>query len=176
MTFAAHDLIAENGVLLAQSAPFGSSSASTELDLGRMVQERIRNTTFQTAPQDHTVVPFDLQMTEVTLTRAISPAPFVPQDAGARAERCELILRIQAEGLAKRMEHTHSRCAVVGISGGLDSCLALLVAVRACRVLGRNPKEITAITMPCFGTTKRTRSNAEILCEALGVTDRKSVV
>lgn len=173
MTFAAHDLIAENGVLLAQSAPFGSSSASTELDLGRMVQERIRNTTFQTAPQDHTVVPFDLQMTEVTLTRAISPAPFVPQDAGARAERCELILRIQAEGLAKRMEHTHSRCAVVGISGGLDSCLALLVAVRACRVLGRNPKEITAITMPCFGTTKRTRSNAEILCEALGVTFRE---
>ena len=78
-------------------------------------------------------------------------------------------MRIQAEGLAKRMEHTHAKCAVVGISGGLDSCLALLVAVRACKVLGRDPKDIIAITMPCFGTTKRTRSNAEILCEALGV-------
>ncbi len=76
-------------------------------------------------------------------------------------------MRIQAEGLAKRMEHTHAKCAVVGISGGLDSCLALLVAVRA-RCWAVTPN-IIAITMPCFGTTKRTRSNAEILCEALGV-------
>ena len=94
----------------------------------------------------------------------------MPQDAATRAERCELILRIQAEGLAKRMEHTHAKCGVLGISGGLDSCLALLVAVRACKVLGRDAKDIVALTMPCFGTTKRTRSNAEILCEALGVT------
>ena len=94
----------------------------------------------------------------------------MPQNDAARAERCELILRIQAEGLAKRIEHTRAKCAVVGISGGLDSCLALLAAVRACRVLGRDAKDIIAITMPCFGTTRRTRSNAEILCEALGVT------
>lgn len=173
MTFAAHDLIAENGALLAQSEPFGSGSAVTELDLGRMVQERVRNTTFMPCAQEHTVVPFDLSPVDVTLTRPVSAAPFVPQDAGARAERCELILRIQAEGLARRMEHTHARCAVVGISGGLDSCLALLVAVRACQVLGRDPKEIVAITMPCFGTTRRTRSNAEILCDALGVTFRE---
>ncbi len=107
---------------------------------------------------------------ELPLTRPVSCTPFVPQDAATRAERCELILRIQAEGLAKRMEHTHAKCGVLGISGGLDSCLALLVAVRACKVLGRDPKDIIALTMPCFGTTKRTRSNAEILCEALGVT------
>ena len=170
MTFAGHDLIAENGALLAEAAPFGSGWAATELDLDRMVQERLRNTTFTPQPGGYTVVPFTIPPVEVPLTRAVSPTPFVPQNDAARAERCELILRIQAEGLAKRIEHTRAACAVVGISGGLDSCLALLAAVRACRVLGRDAKDIVAITMPCFGTTRRTRSNAEILCEALGVT------
>ena len=134
-----------------------------------MVQERTRNTTFEPHTEGYTTVSFDLEPVEVPLTRKVSPTPFVPRDDAARAERCELILRIQAEGLAKRMEHTHARCAVVGISGGLDSCLALLVAVRACHILGRDPRDIVAITMPCFGTSKRTRSNAEILCEALDV-------
>lgn len=169
MTFAAHDLIAENGTLLAEAGPFEDGRAVTELDLGRMVQERTRNTTFEPHTEGYTTVSFDLEPVEVPLTRKVSPTPFVPRDDAARAERCELILRIQAEGLAKRMEHTHARCAVVGISGGLDSCLALLVAVRACHILGRDPRDIVAITMPCFGTSKRTRSNAEILCEALDV-------
>ena len=169
MTFAAHNLIAENGTLLCEAEPFANGTAATELDLGRMVQERIRNTTFVPDAAGYTTISFDLEVAETPLTRFVSPTPFVPQNDAARAERCELILRIQAEGLAKRMEHTHAKCAVVGISGGLDSCLALLVAVRACKVLGRDPKDIIAITMPCFGTTKRTRSNAEILCEALGV-------
>ena len=170
MTFAGHDLIAENGALLAEAVPFGPGYAAAELDLGRMAQERMRNTTFAPHTEGYTLVPFDLTPVEVPLTRAFSPTPFVPQNDAARAERCELILRIQAEGLAKRIEHTQAKCAVVGISGGLDSCLALLAAVRACRVLGRDAKDIAAITMPCFGTTRRTRSNAEILCEALGVT------
>lgn len=169
MTFAAHDLIAENGTLLAEAGPFEDGRAVTELDLGRMVQERTRNTTFEPHTEGYTTVSFDLEPVEVPLTRKVSPTPFVPREDAARAERCELILRIQAEGLAKRMEHTHARCAVVGISGGLDSCLALLVAVRACHILGRDPRDIVAITMPCFGTSKRTRSNAEILCEALDV-------
>ena len=169
MTFAAHDLIAENGTLLAEAGPFEDGRAVTELDLGRMVQERTRNTTFEPHTEGYTTVSFDLEPVEVPLTRKVSPTPFVPRDDAARAERCELILRIQAEGLAKRIEHTHARCAVVGISGGLDSCLALLVAVRACHILGRDPRDIMAITMPCFGTSKRTRSNAEILCEALDV-------
>ena len=169
MTFAAHDLIAENGTLLAEAGPFEDGRAVTELDLGRMVQERTRNTTFEPHIEGYTTVSFDLNPVEVPLTRKVSPTPFVPREDAARAERCELILRIQAEGLAKRMEHTHARCAVVGISGGLDSCLALLVAVRACHILGRDPRDIVAITMPCFGTSKRTRSNAEILCEALDV-------
>lgn len=170
MTFAGHNLIAENGTVLAETAPFAAEEALTELDLGRMVQERQRNTTFVPQTEGYTTVEFEMMPCQFSLTREVSPTPFVPLDATRRAERCELILRIQAEGLAKRMEHTHARCAVVGISGGLDSCLALLVAVRACKVLERDPKEIVALTMPCFGTTKRTRSNAEILCEALGVT------
>ena len=169
MTFAGHNLIAENGTVLAQTVPFANEEAITELDLGRMVQERQHNTSFMPQPDGYTTVEFELMPSELWLTREIPQTPFVPQDAATRAERCELILRIQAEGLAKRMEHTHAKCAVLGISGGLDSCLALLVAVRACKVLDRDPKDIVALTMPCFGTTKRTRSNAEILCEALGV-------
>ncbi len=173
MTFAAHNLIAENGVLLAQTEPFGDGKAMTEIDVGRMRQERLRNTTFEPEDVGHTTIFFDLTVTETPLSRAFSPTPFVPDSTGARSERCELILRIQAEGLAKRMEHTHAACGVIGISGGLDSCLALLAAVRACKVLDRSPKDIVAITMPCFGTTKRTRSNAEILCDALGVQFRE---
>ena len=169
MTFAGHNLIAENGILLRENEPFAGEAAESELDLDRMIQERIKNTSFLPEPAGYTRVAFSLPLTQTKLTREIVRTPFVPQDSAARAQRCELILRIQAEGLAKRMEHTHAKCAVVGISGGLDSCLALLVAVRACRILGRDPKDIVAITMPCFGTTHRTRSNAEILCEELGV-------
>ena len=173
MTFAAHNLIAENGALLAQAEPFGEGKAMSEIDVGRMRQERLRNTTFEPEDTGYTTVCFDLTLTDTPLSRAFSPTPFVPDSTDARSERCELILRIQAEGLAKRMEHTHAACGVIGISGGLDSCLALLAAVRACKVLGRGPKDIVAITMPCFGTTQRTRSNAEILCDALGVQFRE---
>ena len=169
MVFAAHNLIAENGALLSEVPPFGAGIAETQLDLDRMLRERIHNTSYQPRTDGYTRMEFDLPLAETKLTLFVSPAPFVPQDQTDRTERCETILRIQAEGLAKRMEHTRARCAVVGISGGLDSCLALLVAVRACRVLGVPEKTIHAITMPCFGTSKRTRSNAEILCEALGV-------
>ena len=173
MTFAGHNLIAENGSLLADAAPFAGEDAVTELDLGRMVQERQRNTTFMPETNGYTTVEFELPPVELALIRPVSCTPFVPQDAATRAERCELILRIQAEGLAKRMEHTHAKCGVLGISGGLDSCLALLVAVRACKVLGRDAKDIVALTMPCFGTTKRTRSNAEILAREVGADFRE---
>ena len=170
MVFAAHDLICENGSLLAESRPFGPGYACTELDLGRMVSERCRSTTFQPESAGYETVVFHLPLREVPLTRYISPAPFVPADDNARAERCELILAMQADGLAKRIAHAHARTAVIGISGGLDSTLALLVAVRAMRQLGRPAQDVLAVTMPCFGTTHRTRSNAEILCGELGVT------
>ncbi|MCI2047219.1 MAG: NAD(+) synthase [Faecalibacterium sp.] len=170
MVFAAHDLIAENGTVLAEAKPFQGGPAVTELDLERMLAERVRNTSFVPEDAGYERVYFDLAPVAVPLTRAVSTTPFVPGDAAARAARCELILEMQADGLAKRLEHAHAKTAVIGISGGLDSCLALLVAVRAMRILHRASTDILAVTMPCFGTTKRTRSNAEILCGELAVT------
>ena len=169
MVFSGHNLIAENGALLAESRPFSQALACTELDLGRLLAERRRNTSFEPVTDGYETVPFHLPLREIPLTRYISPTPFVPADGGARAERCELILQMQADGLAKRIEHAHAKTAVIGISGGLDSCLALLVAVHAMKKLNRPMADILAVTMPCFGTTKRTRSNAEILCQELGV-------
>ena len=169
MVFSGHNLIAENGALLAESRPFSQALACTELDLGRLLAERRRNTSFEPVTDGYETVSFDLPLREIPLTRYISPTPFVPADGGARAERCELILQMQADGLAKRIEHAHAKTAVIGISGGLDSCLALLVAVHAMKKLNRPMADILAVTMPCFGTTKRTRSNAEILCQELGV-------
>ena len=169
MVFAGHDLIAENGTILAENAPFDGGAAETEIDCQRMEAERARNTSFELSTEGYTTVEFDLEPVETELTRWIDPAPFVPGDPKRRAERCELILKMQADGLAKRLEHAHAKTAVIGISGGLDSCLALLVAVRAMKQLGRPTSDVLAVTMPCFGTTKRTRSNAEILCDELDV-------
>lgn len=168
MVFAAHDLICENGALLAEAKPFGTGRAEAVLDLGRMQCERRRSTTFCPNAAGHTTVPFSMPLHETALTRPVSPTPFVPSDAAARAERCELILEIQADGLAKRLEHAHARTAVLGISGGLDSCLALLVAVRAMKRLQRPMQDILAVTMPCFGTTDRTKNNAVTIAERLG--------
>ena len=102
------------------------------------------------------------------MTRPVSPAPFVPQGELDRAERCDEILRLAALGLKQRLEHTRARCALIGLSGGLDSTLAILIAAMAFDLLGRAREEIIAVTMPCFGTTVRTRSNAEQLAQQLG--------
>ena len=169
MVFAGHDLIAENGTLLAETSPFEGGWAETELDCQRMESERARNTSFEPSAEGYLTVGFDLTLTETPLSRWVDPTPFVPHDERRRAERCELILKMQADGLAKRLEHAHAKTAVIGISGGLDSCLALLVAVRAMKQLGRPTSDVLAVTMPCFGTTRRTRSNAEILCDELAV-------
>ena len=169
MVFAGHDLIAENGTVLSENDPFDGGYAETEIDCQRMEAERARNTSFEPAGEGYQTVEFDLEPVETVLTRWIDPAPFVPGDPKRRAERCELILKMQADGLAKRLDHAHAKTAVIGISGGLDSCLALLVAVRAMKQLGRPARDVLAVTMPCFGTTKRTRSNAEILCDELQV-------
>jgi len=169
MVFAGHDLIAENGTLLAETSPFEGGWAETELDCQRMESERARNTSFEPSTEGYLTVDFDLTLTETPLSRWVDPTPFIPHDERRRAERCELILKMQADGLAKRLEHAHAKTAVIGISGGLDSCLALLVAVRAMKQLGRPTSDVLAVTMPCFGTTRRTRSNAEILCDELAV-------
>ena len=169
MVFAGHDLIAENGTLLAEVKPFAGGLAETELDCQRMESERARNTSFEPSTEGYQTVEFDLTLTDTVLTRWVDPTPFIPHNEQLRAERCELILKMQADGLARRLEHARAKTAVIGISGGLDSCLALLVAVRAMKQLGRPTTDVLAVTMPCFGTTKRTRSNAEILCDELHV-------
>ena len=175
VVFAGHNMIAEYGRLLAESAPFGSGSATTEVDVAGMASERLRMSTYASSIQTdegqacYHCVSFDLGRTKTELTRHVSPHPFVPSDGTERDTRCEEIFTIQSWGLAKRLEHTHCSHAVIGVSGGLDSTLALLVTVRAFDLLGLDRQGIVAITMPGFGTTERTRGNATTLSDALGV-------
>ena len=136
------EYIAEDGSILAETAPFAGDYAETELDCQRMEAERARNTSFEHTAEGYITVEFDLSPEETVLTRRIDPAPFVPGDPQRRAARCELILKMQADGLAKRLEHAHAKTAVIGISGGLDSCLALLVAVRAMKQLHRPAADV----------------------------------
>lgn len=167
LVFSGHNIIAENGQILAESRRFGHGILYSEIDVERLCAQRRRMTTFVTEDQTHTEILFSLKIEETKLTRFIDPAPFVPTDRQNREKRCDEILMIQAMGLKKRLEHTGAN-AVVGISGGLDSTLALLVTVRAFDLCGRDHKGITAVTMPGFGTTDRTYDNAVKLIQSLG--------
>lgn len=170
LVFGGHNMIAENGAVLAESARFVNSVIYSEFDIRRLVNERHKNTTFQMEEPTLCRVPFHLEFTETHLTRNIEAMPFVPKDEAERARRCEEILTIQAMGLKKRLAHTHSNCAVVGISGGLDSTLALLVTAKAFDMLGIDRSNIRSVTMPCFGTTDRTYQNACAMTRKLGAT------
>ena len=167
LVFSGHNIIAENGQILAESKRFGHGILYSEIDVERLCAQRRRMTTFVTEDQTHTEILFSLKIEETKLTRFIDPAPFVPTDRQNREKRCDEILMIQAMGLKKRLEHTGAN-AVVGISGGLDSTLALLVTVRAFDLCGRDHKGITAVTMLGFGTTDRTYDNAVKLIQSLG--------
>lgn len=170
LVFGGHNLIAENGTILAESKRFENGISYSEIDVNRLMSERRKNTTFKTAKERTlTRVPFDIEITETELTRVFPSRPFVPSENRERAKRCEEILTIQAMGLKKRLEHTHAKCAVVGISGGLDSTLALLVTAKAFDALGLDRKHIISVTMPCFGTTDRTYNNACKMSLSLGV-------
>ena len=170
LVFGGHNLIAENGVILACSEDYQNEVIYTELDIERLVSERRKNTTFQMEDGEGCIkVPFSIQVEDITLTRAFPSNPFVPSSKEKREEHCEEILRIQALGLKKRLLHTRAKTAVVGISGGLDSTLALLVCAKAFDMAGKDKKEILAVTMPCFGTTDRTYKNACLLTKKLGV-------
>ncbi|MDE5756808.1 MAG: NAD(+) synthase [Clostridia bacterium] len=173
MVFAGHNLIAECGNVLEESKLFENSLIYTDIDVKRISYEKRRVNTFK-AREDFGCVCFGQELSQTKLTRKFSPAPFVPSDEEKRIERCELILKMQAMGLKKRLAHTGAKKVVVGLSGGLDSALALLVMVKAADSLKMDRKSILAVTMPCFGTTSRTKSNAEILANGLGV-DFKSV-
>ena len=174
LVFGGHNLIAENGTILAEAKRFSNGIIYTEFDVQKIANERRKNTTF-TETQEHVLprIPFGLEQTETILTRTFPSRPFVPRDDQERAKRCEEILTIQAMGLKKRLAHTHAKSAVVGISGGLDSTLALLVTAKAFDALGLERSDITAVTMPCFGTTDRTYQNACKMSLKVGATLRE---
>ncbi len=174
-----HSLVAEDGVLLAEGPPFTGSMAMSEIDTQRLVFAR------QNAARPHdcgcgenaaccsagvACVPFSLPVEQLTLIRTISPTPFVPAEPSERAERCEEILTIQAHALAARKEHVGATRLVLGVSGGLDSAVALLVAARAQQLAGAPAADILAVTLPGFGTTPRTLKNAQELAVSVGAT------
>ena len=171
LVFGGHNIIAENGTILKESSRYRNEIIYSEFDLERIAGERRKNTTFQTAQERSLIrVGFQIEKGETSLTRTFPKKPFVPSDEQTRAARCEEILTIQAMGLKKRLAHTNARTAVVGISGGLDSTLALLVTAKAFDMLGRDKKDILAVTMPCFGTTDRTYQNACEMSKKVGAT------
>ena len=170
LVFAAHNLIAENGTILAQSKRFENEIVTADLDIHRIRAERRRMTTYPTTQKEYEWTEFELKTEETKLERTFARTPFVPQNKNDRERRCEEILSIQALGLKKRLVHTNCKSLVVGISGGLDSTLALLVAARACDMAGIGRDHILSVTMPCFGTTDRTYQNACELTRRLGAT------
>ena len=174
LVYSGHSIISENGSILAERAPFSDKSDKyriTEIDVEMLSALRMKSSTF-TFYDDCQAVHFYQESTETKLTRKINAHPFLPDDPSEQYSRAKTILDIQANGLAKRLCAAYAKTAVIGISGGLDSTLALIAACRAMDILGRPRTDIIGITMPCFGTTKRTKGNAQKLCEALGVTFR----
>lgn len=174
LVFSGHNIIAENGNVLAESERFSNQMVISEIDLGRLLSERRRITTFNiTSPSEagYEAEYFEFtDMQETVLTRKYPHTPFVPGNKSDMEKRCSEILNIQAMGLKKRLAHTNCKSAVIGISGGLDSTLALLVTVKAFDLLGLKREGIQAVTMPCFGTTGRTYNNSCSLAKKLGVT------
>ncbi|MCI8418699.1 MAG: NAD(+) synthase [Lachnospiraceae bacterium] len=169
LVFGGHSLIAENGILLSRAARFQNQIVYGDLDVARLAGERRRMNTFFVRPDTmYTEIGFHLDREETRLERRVDAHPFVPDSREDRNRRCEEILAIQALGLKKRLEHTSCRRAVVGISGGLDSTLALLVTARAFDYLSLPREGILCVTMPCFGTTDRTYTNACELTKRLG--------
>ncbi len=180
LVFGGHNIIAENGTMLAASKRFVPESIYADMDLDRLVSERRRTNTHPGQQQEgYLTVEFSLETKhmerkqEKELLRRIPSRPFVPGDASERSRRCEEIFAIQAVGLKKRLQHAGCRHGVLGISGGLDSTLALLVTARAFDMLGLPREQIHAITMPCFGTTDRTYQNACSMARKLGASLRE---
>ncbi len=168
LVFSGHSVIAENGKLLKQSKLFENGLTVTELDAQYLSSER-QKTAFVAKNDGYRVIDVAFSLEQTALTRFVDPMPFVPSEA-EMDERADLILSLQAHALAKRIVHTKTGALVIGVSGGLDSSLALLVAVEALKLCGRPSTDVIAVTMPCFGTTSRTKNNAYALSEALGVT------
>lgn len=170
MVFGAHQLIAENGTLLAERR-FEQGLLISEIDVQRLAYERRRTRMFESLDAVNAErIPFSLRLDETELTRYVAPRPFVPEGKEDRDARCREILLIASLGLKRRLDYTHAKTAVIGLSGGLDSTLAVLITGLAMKMLERPMDDIVAVTMPCFGTTDRTRNNAVILAERMGAT------
>ncbi len=170
MVFAAHNIIAENGKIMAESMPFAEDTlAIADIDVQKILSERRKKNTFnQEYDIEYEIIDFALEVARTDLAYTPSMLPFVPTDEKAREERCKMILEIQSRALAGRMERSRASKLVIGVSGGLDSTLALLVAAKATDILGLPRTSVVAVTMPCFGTTVRTRTNADKLATLLG--------
>ena len=169
LVFAGHNMIAENGTILAEAKRFASESIYTDIDVQRILFERRRMGIWGNGDTDYYVsIPFDLEKKETKLDRVFNPVPFIPEGKAEWLDRCQEILEIQANGLKKRYEHIGCKTAVIGLSGGLDSTLALLVTAKTFDMLGIERNNIKTITMPCFGTTNRTYDNACTLARTLG--------
>ncbi len=171
VVFSGHNLICENGTILTESKRFTNEMAVTEIDIKKLSVERRRMNTYEWQNrEDYTVIEFDMPLESTGLTRSFSTTPFIPTNPDQRTERCEEIFMLQAMGLKKRLVHTNCQSAVIGLSGGLDSTLALLVTARAFDMIGLERNQILGVTMPGYGTTDRTYQNALEMAKALGVT------
>ncbi len=168
VVFGAHQMIAENGTLLGEKR-FENGLLISEIDVQRLCYERRRTQVVDSAAAPDGIA-FSLTPSAAKLTRYVAPQPFVPEGREDRDARCREILLIASLGLKQRLEHTGAKTAVVGLSGGLDSTLAVLITGLAMKMLDRPMTDIVAVTMPCFGTTDRTKNNAVILAERMGAT------
>lgn len=171
VVFSAHNIICENSTIIAESKPFGDGYALAEADFGFICNERSKMLHTPFDGQYQTVL-FNLPLANRP-TRIYDKTPFVPHTKKDLAERCETVLNLQARALKRRISHVHASCVVLGVSGGSDSTLALLVCKRAMDLLGRSARDIISVTMPCFGTTQRTLNNSIALAQALGTTVKK---
>ncbi len=168
LVFSGDNIIAENGAVLARSEPFKNSIVYAEIDVEKLCGERVHANTYINNDDNYLTVYFETEKEETPLLRYVSQTPFVPENSDDRITRCEEIFAIQSLGLKKRIKHSGAKTAVIGVSGGLDSTLALLVTARAFDSLGKSRKDIIAVTMPCFGTTDRTYNNAVNFTKSLG--------
>ncbi len=168
--YSAHSIIAENGVVLGESVKFSEGITYADIDVERLNYERRKNNNFTSLCDDKKIenIGFDVTLKQTNLNRKFSKLPFIPQTRNELENMCEDALNIQAIGLASRMQSASIRDLVVGVSGGLDSTLALIVSVKALDILGLDRKRLHAVSMPCFGTTNRTKTNAEKLSLAYG--------
>ncbi|MBQ7906859.1 MAG: NAD(+) synthase [Clostridia bacterium] len=174
--FSAHNIICENGDVLAENKPFSTKTGDlvSEIDVNYIANKQ-RNGGLVGKGLAGTLGGnfFQLRVEDTALTRRVLPYPFLLESQEEMAKRCEKIYTMESHAIARRLKSSYSKCAVIGISGGLDSTLALITLTKATDYLGWDRKSIVAITMPCFGTTNRTKSNAVLLCEAFGVTTKE---